>query len=175
MRTRTTQRQYLARSRTQGVRQTGQVAYLVRDGNEHPVLPRPDVQVVWRNAGAAVRVAVEPSRACLDLELAPYSVDILLRVIHARVLHHMVAHGRVGPVGPNQEVKADLDLNPVAAGGPLELEPSAISAKVGARQLVVKKERDVGLGAKCVQQTTVEVAAVGGVVCLGGTASGRGS
>ncbi len=73
-------------------------------------------------------------------------------------------------VSTNHEVEADLILARTArlgAGLVLHLEPGLALAEVGAGQLVVEEERDVGQLIEDVQQAAVEPAAVNGKDGLG--------
>lgn len=78
-----------------------------------------------------------------DGEFAPERVDVLLLVVHARVLHEMVTGGRVGTIGANEEVEGDFDFLPVASGG-FRLEPSFVVGEVCANELVIEEDLHVG-------------------------------
>lgn len=110
------------------------------DRDEHPVAAGPDVEVVggdWEfRAGAGVGVGG-------DSELAPESVDVLLLVVHARVLHEVVAGGGVGTVGTDEEVKGNFKLLPVACWG-IRLEPSFVVGEICTNELVAKEDLHVG-------------------------------
>jgi hypothetical protein len=97
------------------------------------------------------------------MELAPQRVDVLLLVVHPRKLHQVVADGRVRAVGANHEVKGDFDFPGAAVGGHVlvaGLEPGLVGLEVGARELVVEEELDVGQGVEDVQEACVEGASV---------------
>ena len=131
-------------------RQKTKAAYHARDGNEHKVLAGPDVQVIRRYAELGIGVLLVLSHDTgWQMELAPQRVDVLLLVVHPRVLHQVVADGRVRAVGSNHEVKGDFNLPGAAVGGNVlvaGLEPGLVGLEVGARELVVEEELDVGQG-----------------------------
>lgn len=80
-----------------------------------------------------------------DLEFAPQGVNILLLVIHTRILHEVIPHGRVGPVSTDHEVKLDFDLLGAARGavGIANLEPGFTLLEICAGKLVTEEELDV--------------------------------
>jgi len=141
--------------------------HLARYGNEHEGLARPYMQVVWRDFEFCKGVIGLVNILRLDLELAPQGVDVFLVVVHPRKLHEVESHGRVCTVGPEHQVKADLNLlcPPCGAGLALDLEPGFAAPEVGAGELVVEEELDVGHFLKDVEQTFVET---GSVYCKDG-------
>jgi hypothetical protein len=68
----------------------GVKTYLAGNGDEHELLARPDVKMVGRYQKLGIQTRVGVCRLGLDLELTPHGVDVLLLVVHARVLHHVV-------------------------------------------------------------------------------------
>lgn len=83
--------------------------------------------------------------ARVKAELTPKCVNVFLLVIHAGKLHHMIANGRMGAVGPKHNVKVDFHLTGTTARRePISVfNPSLARAKVGTRELVVEEEFDI--------------------------------
>lgn len=77
-----------------------------------------------------------------DGEFAPERVDVLLLVVHARVLHQVIAGGGVGTIGADEEVEGDFDFLLLTCGG-FGLEPGFVVGKVCADELVVEENLHV--------------------------------
>ena len=143
-------------------------AVLAGDGDEHELLARPDVQVVRADAELRHGVGGVEVPPRLDLELAPQRVDVPLLVVHARVLHHVVPHGRVRAIRAQHQVEGDLDLPRPAVVAPVfDLEPGLALPEVRACELVVEEELHVGHALEHVEDALVQAAAVDGEDCLG--------
>lgn len=110
------------------------------DGDEHPVATGPDVEVVGGDWEFGRRGGVDVGR---DGEFAPQRVDVLLLIVHARILHEVVAGGGVGAISTNEEVESDFEFLLVARGG-FRLEPGFVVGKVCADELVVEENLYVG-------------------------------
>lgn len=133
---------------------------LARDCDEHELLPRPNVEVVGRDAKArldAAATAAQVARFCrlrkwADLKFAPQRVDVLLLVVHARELHEVVADSRVGPISPDHQVELNLDLlrairrAEARATRVASFEPGLAFPEVCAGKLVVEEKLDIGHG-----------------------------
>lgn len=139
--------------------------YNAWNGNKHKVPAGPDVQVVRRDAESGIWIlfVLAHHSTRRQMELAPQRVNVLLLVVHPGKLHQVVPDGRVRAVGPNHEVKGDFNLPGPAVGGHVlvaGLEPGLVGPEVGARELVVEEELDVGQGVEDVQEACVEGASV---------------
>lgn len=145
----------------------------VGQGDEHEAAGGPDVQMVGRD-GEVARRGRRRHR-----ELAPQAVDVLLRVVHARELHHVVPHGRVRAVGADAEVERHLDFagsrtsssssnSSVGGGGACapvhDLKPRLLAPKVRAGQFVLVEEAHVGQRVEVVEQDFIQLAAVDGAL-----------
>lgn len=138
------------------------------DRDEHELLAGPDVQMVGRDAELVERVGRVEMRLRLDLEFTPEGIDVALLVVHTHELHHVVAHCRVSTVCAEHEVEGYLNFMGAAIrrrGAP-DFEPGLVASEVGAGELVVEKEFDVGHGLEHVKKAGVEPAAVDGEDCL---------
>ena len=98
------------------------------------------------------------------MEFAPQRVNILLLIVDAGELHEVIASGGVGAIGTNEEIEVDFFLGvPLLLGWGwrglrrvlgvvgfgrvgLVLEPGGVVFEVGAGELMVEKEGDVGHG-----------------------------
>lgn len=78
-----------------------------------------------------------------DSKFTPERVDVLLLVVHARVLHEVVAGSGVGTIGTDEKVEGDFEFLLVACGG-FRLDPGYVVGKVCADELVVEADLHVG-------------------------------
>jgi hypothetical protein len=126
------------------------------------------VEVVRGDLEARIGLRQGSAGPRLDVELAPQRVDVVLAVVHLNVLHHVVAHSRVGAIGADHEVKVDLNLARPARCrlGGHDFEPGLARLEVCAGELVAEEEADVGHVFEDVEQALVEAGAVDGIDCL---------
>lgn len=100
-----------------------------------------------------------------DLKFAPKSVDILLLVVHSRILHHVVPDGRVSTISANHEVEVNLDFRDSFLGLVYVLthfKPRLFVSEIGPRKFVVEKEGHVRHFFEDVKETLVETTSING-------------
>src|SRR5215469_11773332 len=80
-------------------------------------------------------------------KFTPQTIDVLLVIVHSGKFHHVVASGRMGSIGTNEEVESNFNLlcsiRSTVAGLIHDLKPSLLLPEVGAGQLVLEEELDV--------------------------------
>lgn len=127
-------------------REEGTGEGLVRrwQGDEHELSPRPDVQMVWRDAEIS-------SVSGGDVKLTPQRVNVFLLEVDTSVLHQMIPRRGVRTVGPNEKVKGNFDLrrsvgcigaSTFARNPPLK--PSFVGKEIGTGQLVIEEQLHIG-------------------------------
>jgi hypothetical protein len=124
------------------------------------------MEMIGRDCKFRVRV-IGPRLARRDLKFTPKGIDILLGVAHPRELHHVVACGRVGAIGPYHEIETDLDLrgSPEAllAGWPvLDLKPRLTLSEIRSCQLVVEEDFDIRHILEGIQERLVDPCPIDG-------------
>ena len=90
----------------------GKGAVLIGQPDHHKLAARPDVQLVGRHLVAVVagRGAAVVSGCRGQAELHVGVRNVLLAEVEARSFHHLFAHGGVGAVASNNQVRTDHDL-----------------------------------------------------------------
>src|ERR1700688_4997756 len=101
------------------------------------------------------------------MEFAPQSVDVLLLVIHACVLHQMISYCGVCSICTDQEVEVDFNFFIAFSGsGFAPCEPGFVILEVSAGEFMVEEESDVWHCLQFVEEQFVKSSSVGGIIRL---------